>query len=340
MPEPKQFVLGLDGGGSKTIAFVCDDTGHVIGTARAGGSEIYGGGETAIAIISDVVQTALGEANLSAKDMAGATFSLAGVDWPEDATFMHDHLAPLFACDIMVRNDAVGALDGAVPIGPAIVVACGTGCATASRGNDGVTWHSGFWQYPLGSHELGLKALQAICLAHNGISEPTSLLDAALHALQLPDVEALLHGITRRGAEHRLSLSCLTPLLLDAAQAGDPVSHDIVLTHGTGLGQIAAVAARHVGISGQAISVALTGGVFRHASQLLPNAILDALRGAEPRIETVLPFAEPIVGSVIDALRRIGVNTNDVVLNNLRQTAPPADFFDTHISASTSASID
>jgi N-acetylglucosamine kinase-like BadF-type ATPase len=320
-------VLGVDGGGSKTLALIADESGHVVAFAKGAGSEVYGGGETAIATIADVVATVLREAGLSRNDISGATFSLAGVDWPDDVIFMHGRLAALLACDVTVRNDAIGALDGAIPTGAAIVVACGTGCATASRGQDGATWHSGFWQYPLGSHELAIKAVGAICLAHQGIAPPTSLKAAALETLQLRDVEALLYAVTRRDTAQRLSLSRVTPLLLDAAEAGDPVSRHIVVSHGEGLGLVAAVAARKVGISGQAIKIALTSGVFRHASKLLPDAVLDALRRSEPLIEPVAPVGEPVMGSVLDALRRIDVQTCPQVLDQLHHSMPPPDFF-------------
>jgi N-acetylglucosamine kinase-like BadF-type ATPase len=181
----------------------------------------------------------------------------------------------------------------------------------------------------LGSHQLGLKALQAICLAHQGMAEPTSLAALACDSLQLSSAEALLYAVTQRNTEGRLSLGRLTPLLFDAAEAGDPVSREIVEQHGKGLGQVAVVAARHVGITGQAMKVALTGGVFRHSSSLLSMAILDSLRASVPLIEPVTPFGEPVLGSLIDALRRIDVAATPAVLANLCRSVPSADYFDT-----------
>jgi N-acetylglucosamine kinase-like BadF-type ATPase len=329
IPDKKRFVLGLDGGGSKTIALVSDDKGLIVSAARAGGSEIYGGGETAVATILEAAETAIKSAGLSKDDIKAATFSLAGVDWPEDAEFIREHLKPLFPSHLLVRNDAIGALDGAIPNGPAIVVACGTGCGIASRNAMGQTWHSGFWQHPLGSHELGLKALQAICSAHQGIAETTSLEAIALNSLKLPTVEALLHAVTQRAAEGRISLTRLTPLLLDAAETGDGVSRRIVTDHADGLGRMAAVAARQVNITGQPIKVALIGGVFRHGSPLLPKGVVTSLRALEPNIETVASFSEPVIGSVIDSLRRIGVGITQSELTNLRQSMPEPTYFDT-----------
>ncbi|QMW24433.1 N-acetylglucosamine kinase [Sandaracinobacteroides saxicola] len=329
MPDPRSLVLGLDGGGSKTVAFVCDDTGHVLGYARGGASEIYTRGEAAFSTISRTVQDALDQAGLSPDDLRAATYSLAGVDWPEDAVFVRERLSRSPRCAIEVRNDAVGALDGAIPQGPAVVVACGTSCGIASRNAAGGNWHSGFWQHPLGSYELGLKALQAICLGHQGIAQPTALAPLALDTLRLPHVEALLHRVTRRENPEILLLARLTPLLFDAAEAGDPVSRAIVTEHGAGLGRMAAAAARQVGISGQAMKVALTGGVFRHASSLLPTVVLDSMRQAEAQIEPVTPFGEPVLGSVIDALRRIGVPITAPVLKNLCRSMPTAAYFDT-----------
>jgi N-acetylglucosamine kinase-like BadF-type ATPase len=329
MRDPNRFVLGLDGGGSKTIAFIAREDGQIVATGKARGSEIYGGGEAALATISNLANEVIGQAGLKVSDIQAATFSLAGVDWPEDFAYVKERLSPLFPCDIIVQNDAIGALGGAIPDGPAIVVACGTGCATASRNHTGAVWHSSFWQYPLGSHEMGIKALQAICLAHQGIGEPTRLEAMALETLQLPSVERLLHALTHRGSDGRPWLGRLTQILLDAAQAGDPVSQSIVRAHGAGLGEIAAVAARQVGISGQAMEIALTGGVFRHPSSLLSDALLATVKDREPLCIVVEAFGEPIVGSIISALRHFDIATTDTLLSKLRQSMPSSEFFDT-----------
>src|SRR5438445_523942 len=109
-------------------------------------------------------------------------------------------------------------------------------------------------------------------------------LDAAgiLDFYKLETVEELLHLFTNRLQRHQYRIDQLTPLLLDAAQAGDNAATHIVQEQGAMLGKYALAAARKVGIEGTAFTLVLAGGVFRHPSQLLANAIIETVRTTSP----------------------------------------------------------
>jgi hypothetical protein len=94
----------------------------------------------------------------------------------------------------------------------------------------------------------------------------------------------------------------LVRLLLDEARAGDAVSRAIVLDLGASLGLFASAAAHLVGIGDEAFRLALTGGLLRHPSPLLPDAIVAAVRERHPAVERVAPRFEPAVGALLLAL--------------------------------------
>ena len=145
--------MGVDGGNSKAIALVARRDGSIIGAARRPGSaDIYAGESGALELLHGVVADALADAGAASADVEAAAFSLAGADWPEDLAFLRSALGrPLeLGVEPIVVNDAIGALIGAVPDGPAVVVSLGTGAATGARAADGGTWHSSFWQVTQG----------------------------------------------------------------------------------------------------------------------------------------------------------------------------------------------
>ena len=80
------FVLGVDGGNTKTIALVANCDGVIVGAGRGGNSDIYGAGspEAALAALDTALACALKAAGLTPDQLAAAAFSLAGADWPED----------------------------------------------------------------------------------------------------------------------------------------------------------------------------------------------------------------------------------------------------------------
>ena len=168
MTTATRFVLGVDGGGTKTVALVADQTGAILSGARCAGSSLYDHAD-AIATISNVSRQAIQRAGLGEAQIAAATFSLSGADWPADFVFAQIALAAEFNFPLEVINDAVGALHAHITDGPGCVVVCGTGSTTCARNAQGVVWFSGFWQLTPGGVELGAAALRAICAAELGI---------------------------------------------------------------------------------------------------------------------------------------------------------------------------
>ncbi len=328
-----KLILGVDGGNSKAIALVARPDGSVLGAARRlGAADIYAEGpEAALAVTRAAVGEALGRAGAAPADIGPAVFSMAGADWPEDFELLADALAgDGFGGPITVVNDAIGALAGAVPEGPAVVVSIGTGAATGARGHDGSVWHSSFWQSPQGSHELAHAALSAVVRSELGILPPTPLRRALLTATGDADVEAALHRFTARA---RLSAAVVGPVvrgLLTTAEAGDPVALGVVDRHGTGLGEVAAAAARRVGIAEKAYALAFCGGLARSGAEVLLEAAVAAVRAAGQSPNRVAPRWEPAVGAVVIGLHAAGVVVRDAVAERLDETAPDGLIYDVH----------
>ena len=316
----RPLLLGVDGGNTKTVATVARDDGTILGRGRVDrNGDVYRVGlPAAIAVHREAVETALAAAAAGPDDVSAAVFSLAGADWPEDiAELAGAHRTWLPVAHVV--NDAIGALRAAIPDGPGVVVVTGTGTATGARGPDGATWHSGFWQEPQGGHELGVRALQATYRAALGIDPPTALTEAILAATGEPSVEAVLRHATWRGVRDRRDPSVLAPVLLDVAAAGDPEAVRIVAAHGEALGRTALAAARRVDIPLDASFVlALTGGVLRHRSALLPDAIAAAVRAAAPRVTVTRPDLEPVVGALLLAFDAAGVAAPSETVERMR----------------------
>jgi N-acetylglucosamine kinase-like BadF-type ATPase len=322
-------LLGVDGGNTKTIALVARADGSLVGAGRVTGcADPYAVGfETAIEVINAAADDALRQAGSPA--VIASAFSLAGADWPEDFADLGAALRRRWPSPRVV-NDGIGALRAAVPDGPGVVVALGTGAATAARGADGTEWHTSFWQEPQGAHELGVQGLRAIARSELGIDPPTALTDRVLAQLGAESVEEVLHRATRRGPDRWREPAVLAATLLDAAEAGDKVARGIVMGQGTALGRTALAAARRVGIESLAFPLALTGGVLRHRGALLPESILAAVLAGAPRARLVRPSLEPATGALLLAFDRAGIPVRGAVEERLHATLPPDTLFDTH----------
>lgn len=324
------LVLGVDGGNSKAIALVARADGTIVGTGRQlGSADIYAGLEAALTVTRGAVEAALAGAGVTGAAIDRAVFSMAGADWPEDiATLRRAFEREGFGKAVAVVNDGIGALTGAVPHGPAVVVSLGTGAATGARGPDGATWHSSFWQAPHGADELARTAVAAVARSELGIGPATPFRAELLRAAGADDVESLLHRITARAQPPATAVTAaIVRTLFAAAAAGDATAAEIVDRHGAGIGEVAAAAAGRVGADRKPYRLSFCGGLVRAGADRLVAAAVSAIERTGQRPVRVAPRWEPAVGALV-----IGLSTDapgwEAVADRLDATLPAAELFD------------
>ena len=326
------LVLGVDGGNTKTLALVARDDGVILGAGRAGCGDIYGATSPAAAIaeIEHAVDAALREAGIQPAELSASAFSLAGADWPEDFRLLERAVhARGYGQNILVVNDAMGALRGGSPDGTGVVVACGTGAATGARHPDGRSWHSSFWQEPQGADELSRRALWAVYRAELGIDPPTQLTERVLAVFATDSVEAILYQLTGRAIPRPENRRRLVRPLFDAADAGDAAARQILISHGASLGDYAIAAARKVGLLDERFPLVLAGGVLRHPSPFLRDALGRRVREAAPAVYVIQGRFEPVVGALLMAMDRLHAGTDAPLLRRLETSLPGPSFFAT-----------
>jgi len=300
------LLLGVDGGNTKTIAVVAYGDGTVVGTGTAGCADIYGAvsPEAAITEVVTASTAALAAAGAAASDVAAAAFSLAGADWPEDFELHRRELTARIGLvsETLVVNDAIGAIRSGTDDNVGVAAVCGTGGAVGARNRRGEVFHLGFWPDGTGAMTLGSDAVAAIWRAGIGLGPETSLTGRALDRWGCSDPLDLLHAFTRRGGLPRSERGLFADAVLDEAEGGDAVAREIVKRAGAHLGDHAHVCATRTGQLGAPFPLVLSGGVMRHRSILLREAILERLPDAEP----IYPAVEPVAGAVLLAADRVG----------------------------------
>lgn len=300
-------VLGVDGGNTKTAAWVTAEDGTVLGRGRAGCSDIYGAESTEAALeqLDRAVARALESAGCRTDDLAAACFSLAGADWPEDFDFLREALRRRgMTRNVSVYNDAFAPLRAGSDDFTGVAVVCGTGAATGARSANGATWHASWWQDVQGARQLGHRALWAVIHAELGIGPETAMTAGVLQAYGAGSLGELLHDMTRRGGR-RWAHEVSAPVLVREAEAGDPVARSIAEEQGCALGDYALTACRQVGI-GQLDCLVLAGTVLRR-STVIAQALCRRVLEEHPEARAVMPGLEPVAGAVLLAMDSAGI---------------------------------
>src|SRR5690348_3671649 len=102
-------VIGIDAGGTKTVALLADELGRVVGTGRGGGANLQTAGELEVEkVLHGVIEEAIGRRPIAPKAIC---LGIAGVDRADDLRTMTAILRRLDRkTRLLVVNDALIAL--------------------------------------------------------------------------------------------------------------------------------------------------------------------------------------------------------------------------------------
>ena len=325
-----QFVAGVDGGTTKTIALVADDRGRILGAGRGGNSNWTGPDvEQPMRVVVAVVQQALDQAGLSGDDVAAGAFGLAGADWPEDHERRRSVLERArIARRVIVKNDTFVGLRAGTRRPYGLVIAAGTGCNAAAIAPDGREWHFGYYEDYGGAGSVAREAVRAVLRAEDGRGQPSALTGVVLDRLGYPSPEALLRAIVAH-AVPRENLLPLCPLVFEVADSGDAVAAGIIVKQGLALAEYATALIRRFRMQGLEFDVVLSGSVFKGQGPLLVDTVTQAIHCVAPRARIVRVQFEPAVGGVLLAYDELGITVSDQMYDNLCRTVPAGEFFST-----------
>jgi len=298
------YLLGMDGGGTRTTAWLADERGRVIGRAEAGPSNpLKVGFESSQRELLRAARLARRRAYVNNGLLDAVCVGLAGVDRPQ----VHRPLLAWLRKAIPARHhlltsDAAIALQAAVGGSPGIMVISGTGSIGYGRDERGRVLRSGGWGTTfddLGSgYDLGRKAIAAALRAFDGRGPRTRLEAKICRVLHLPNIAQV---ILRLLAPYQIA--ALFPLVLEAARRGDRVARELCEEAGRDLADIVVALLNRFGWRRRSVPVACSGGVFasslrirrsfsRHLHRRAPHAHVVALR--RPAVEGAIALARAL----------------------------------------------
>ena len=223
-PGSPGLVVGVDGGGTGSRALILDREGTPVARAEGPPALVQptdpGSAAQAIAI---TVSRAAEEAGCSLPvDSLWAGLAGAGREGEREAVEIALRSLGL-ARIVKVGTDVEGAHRDAFGLGPGVLVVVGTGSMAWGRDPRGKEIRVGGWGALLGDegsgYWLGLEGLRAVARAWDGRGPSTLLTEKVLATLNLLDPPAL---IPWSATASKGEIAALAPLVLEAAEVGDP----------------------------------------------------------------------------------------------------------------------
>lgn len=290
---PTPLCLGIDGGGSKTLAVIVDAAGRERGRGVAGSSnhEVVGM-ERALTAIHYAAERAALAAGI-ALPVASAWLGLSGVDHPGDCERFQPRVSSL-ARHARISNDAELALS-ALPQQVGVALIAGTGSIALGRDAAGRIARVGGWGHVFGDegsgYAIGRAGLQAAARASDGRGPETVLLERILAAWELDAPESLLTRVYQ--SFDKTAIAALAPLVLALAAEGDEMAQRIEANAARELALAATTVARKLDFPPGPLPLACAGGVLTHHERLRGLVIAGIAGGAAPWTPVPVLVDEP-----------------------------------------------
>jgi glucosamine kinase len=306
-PADAHYVLGVDGGATKTLAAVLDLRRHVLHLGHAGPSnEDAVGARLAVRAVLDATDGALAAAGITQSDLAAAVIAIAGTDTDSVARNLHAARAG----DWIVVGDVVGAWATATGGLPGVGVISGTGSNVFGVGGTGAAtraWRAGGWGHLLGDegsgYWIGAQSIVAALHDRDGSGPPTALADAALAFFGSPTLEALAASVyTAPLTKGELAAFAIETARL--AALGDEVACGLYARGAGLLAQQALAVIAQTGLDGE-FPVGLIGSAFQ-AGEVFVGPLAAAIHAAAPCARVFPVGMTPVGGPLLLAARACG----------------------------------
>lgn len=305
--------IGIDGGGTKTLGVLADETGSIRATCRARASAIVGEpSPAACAVLQSVKASLCKDAGIRPGDITGLGLGLNGVDFPDETLMQHKALSRVLdmAPDrFILVNDGIVALWGATPSPAAAIVQHGTGFTAAYRSAYGD--EHPFDNLDVGRfYDLRLEALALVARMIDGRAAVSPLKTAVLACLDHPAEKDYGEIVFLRKYSEPQRAAILSAVLR-VAETGDPATLSLVERSIADYVCTAVAAVRKTGYSSP--DVVFGGGRLLSAPPWVRDRIADGVLREYPDARIRQPALSPAIGAAIMAAHAAG--------------CPPAPFF-------------
>jgi N-acetylglucosamine kinase-like BadF-type ATPase len=313
-PRPRadaRFVMGIDGGATKTLAAVLDLEGNALHLAHGGPSnEDAVGAKAAVQALLTAADAALEQAGIDSEQLGAAVLAVAGTD--TDSVARHVRSARNDAW--IVVNDVVGAWATATGAGPGVAAISGTGSNVFGVGPDGRAWRAGGWGHLLGDegsgYWFGVQSIKAALRDREASGPETALSDAAPAFFEEPSVEALASRVYSKPLT-KGEIAAFAIETAKLAESGDAVARALYERGATELGEQIAAVIRQTGLTtgsaggARPFPVGLIGSAFK-AGPVFVEPLARAVHACAPEAIVTTVEMAPVGGSLLLAARACG----------------------------------
>jgi N-acetylglucosamine kinase-like BadF-type ATPase len=310
------YVLGVDGGGSRTVVQIADVKGKILAEEVRDSSSFKSVGiKKATENLNKAIFSAI--KSLKAKEnihFASSCFGFAGNDSDEDAkrykeiVFNGKLKGYLDQKKTIICNDTRLGLEIGSNNKNKVILIAGTGSNCVGVNEEGDKVGSSGWDYILADegsgYETGLKALKAVMKAYDGRDEKTLLLKTIPGGLNLKRVQDLVKWAYSNSICSKGKIAALAKIVCKTARMGDKKSINILAEEAEEAAISVITVAEKLGFKNKEFVLIIVGSLFK-CKKYFKSVLVNRLKECFPKISFTPLIKKPVEGAIKIAIESL-----------------------------------
>lgn len=305
------FIIGVDGGNSKTDYLLFDIQGNLIdhiNTGTCSHEQFPDSYNSSYRIMNENIQEILTRNQLTMNQVAAGAFGLAGADIPSQKEQLAQVISRIGFTNFAVDNDSfLGVKAGSVK-GYGICSINGSGTVTGGISPSGNRLQVGGVGSELSGDEAGgfflaRKVLRAVYDSHYRMGPRTQMTEPVMELLQITSKELFIERVLESALKRALPNTQIMRILFAAADAGDSAAIQILDNTANQLAR-STVGCMHNLDFGDEVDIVLAGSVWVKAESPLLFELYKSYiaKLTHHQCNYIILQAPPAAGAVLWAL--------------------------------------
>ncbi|MEH7479714.1 BadF/BadG/BcrA/BcrD ATPase family protein [Neobacillus drentensis] len=287
-----KYLIGVDGGGTKTEAAAYDLEGNLISMGMSGyGNLLIDEAQATANILAAIAQCL---APLKSKDCIYLYLGLAGYEGVADTRHIEESLRQAFDVPFTIVNDAIIAHAALLKGEDGILTISGTGSVSITKHAERVIMTGG-WGHLLGDQGSGfwiaLEAFKRMTVEED-FQHSTSLLTTKILTMlgleKITDIKKFIYSSSKG------EIASVVPVIVEQADAGDETAQKILNEAGSHLADTTLAAYHHLPFS-STVTIAVKGSILTKIP-IVQVAFIDKIKETLPEAQFILNEVSSTVG--------------------------------------------
>ncbi|MBY0596422.1 BadF/BadG/BcrA/BcrD ATPase family protein [Bacillus bingmayongensis] len=293
------YIIGVDGGGTKTEAVAYDLNGKKISEGKAGYGNLLLNEKQAIINIIDAIEQCL--VPLKKEECQYICLGLAGYGGVKNTKGIKDALYEAFNIPFTIVNDGIVAHAALLKGKDGILTISGTGSVSIGVHN-GIEKLAGGWGHILGDEGSGYWIAMQVFIkmtqeedAGLNYSDLTKLILTKLGYHSVLELKKFIYSSTKA------EIASFVPIIVQQAKAGDDFSQNILKEAGYHLAKTTLDVCKKLNFDNN-VTIAIKGSVLTNIS-FVQTSFIEKIKQEKPEVQFILEDVSSTLGCYYLALK-------------------------------------